>query len=96
MKGKKVKNKKMKEKICHESHVAWTSMVTHRGEKADRRDKTQGANAIQWKESKSLCLLIIYKNISTNRLTMSFILEVGYEGNFHLYRLAIACSLIKD
>ena len=53
-------------------------------------------NAIQWKESKSLCLLIIYKNISTNKLTMSFILEVGYESNFHLYRLAIACSLIKD
>ena len=54
MKGKKVKNKKMKEKICHESHVDWTSMVTHRGEKADRRDKTQGANAIQWKEKDSV------------------------------------------
>ena len=47
------------------------------------------------KYNASLCLLMIYKNISTNKLTMSFILEVGYESNFHLYRLAIACSLIK-
>ena len=35
--------KNMKEEICHEKHVDGTAVVCHRGEKAERRDKTQGA-----------------------------------------------------
>ena len=57
--GNKKTNYHVNGKICHESNVTWTAMVSHRGEKAEWRNKTQGAEAIQWEKNEGEDVLVM-------------------------------------